>query len=74
MIGRWANQKYHPETGARLEDKEYDQQLPDFLPSSDDKKLLLEIIANEKKWIVPKEGARDPFETIAEPRKSAINL
>src|SRR3954463_4400616 len=74
MIGRWANQKYHPETGERLEDKEYDQQLPDFLPSAEDKKLLLEIIANEKKWIVPKEGARDPFETIAEPRKSAINL
>jgi len=31
-------------------------------------------IANESKWIVPKEGARDPLETIAEPRKSAINL
>jgi hypothetical protein len=74
MIGRWANQKFHPETGAHLEDKEYEQQLPDFLPSAEDKKLLLEIIANEKKWIVPKEGARDPFETIAEPRKSAINL
>jgi len=74
MIGRWANQKFHPENGAPLEDKEYEQQLPEFLPSADDKKLLLEIIANEKKWIVPKEGARDPFDTIAEPRKSAINL
>src|SRR5437764_10342264 len=74
MIGKWANQKFHPETGERLEDKEYDQQLPDFLPSAEDKKLLLEIIANEQKWIVPKEGTRDPFETIAEPRKSAINL
>jgi benzoyl-CoA 2,3-epoxidase subunit B len=74
MIGRWANQKVHPQTGARLEDKEYDQQLPDFLPSAEDKKLLLEIIANEKNWIAKKEGARDPFETIAEPRKSAINL
>jgi hypothetical protein len=57
-----------------LDGKEYDQQLAEFLPSADDKKLLLEIIANEQKWIVPKEGARDPFETIAEPRKSAINL
>src|SRR5437764_9373051 len=74
MIGKWANQKFHPQTGVQLEDKEYEQQLPDFLPSAEDKKLLLEIIANEKKWIVPKEGARDPFETIAEPRKSAINL
>jgi benzoyl-CoA 2,3-dioxygenase component B len=74
MIGRWANQKVHPQTGVQLEDKEYDQQVPEFLPSADDKKLLLEIIANEQKWIVPKEGARDPFETIAEPRKSAINL
>src|SRR2546423_287235 len=74
MIGRWANKKFHPQTGQPLEDKEYDQQLLEFLPSANDKKLLLEIIANEKKWIVPKEGARDPFETIAEPRKSAINL
>jgi hypothetical protein len=48
--------------------------LQDYLPSAEDKKLLLEIIANEKKWIAEKEGARDPFETIAEPRKSAINL
>jgi benzoyl-CoA 2,3-dioxygenase component B len=74
MIGKWANQKFHPQTGAMMEDKEYDQQLAEFLPSVEDKKLLLEIIANEKKWIVAKEGARDPFETIAEPRKSAINL
>jgi len=44
------------------------------MPSAEDKKLLLDIIANEKKWIAEKEGARDPFETIAEPRKSAINL
>src|SRR5438477_4618816 len=74
MIGKWANQKFHPQTGAPMEDKEYDQQLPEFLPSAEDKKLLLEIIANEKNWIAKKEGARDPFETIAEPRKSAINL
>jgi benzoyl-CoA 2,3-dioxygenase component B len=74
MIGKWAGRKHHPQTGAPMEDKEYDQQLPEFLPSAGDKKLLLEIIANEKSWIVPKEGARDPLETIAEPRKSAINL
>jgi benzoyl-CoA 2,3-epoxidase subunit B len=74
MIGRWANQKFHPQTGQPLEEKEYEQMLPEFLPTMEDKKLLLEIIANENKWIVSKEGARDPFETIAEPRKSAINL
>ena len=44
------------------------------MPTAEDKKLLLEIIANEKKWIAQKEGARDPFDTIGEPRKSAINL
>ena len=74
MIGKWANQKFHPQTGAPMEDKEYEQRFSEFMPTAEDKKLLLEIIANEKKWIVPKEGARDPFETIAEPRKSAINL
>jgi benzoyl-CoA 2,3-epoxidase subunit B len=73
-IGRWAGQKFHAETGAQLDDKEYRQQLSEFLPGDNDKKLLLDIIANEKKWIVRKEGARDPFETITEPRKSAINL
>jgi benzoyl-CoA 2,3-epoxidase subunit B len=73
-IGRWAGQKFHPETGAQLDDKEYQQQLSEFLPGDNDKKLLLDIIANEKKWITRKEGARDPLETITEPRKSAINL
>jgi benzoyl-CoA 2,3-dioxygenase component B len=74
MIGRWAGHKVHPQTGAQMEDKEYERQLAEFLPSPEDKKLLLETIANEKEWIYPKERARDPFETIAEPRKSAINL
>jgi benzoyl-CoA 2,3-dioxygenase component B len=73
-IGRWAGQKFHPENGEPLEDKEYDEQLNRFLPTADDKKLLLEIIANEKNWIVAKESARDPLATIAEPRKSAINI
>jgi len=44
------------------------------MPNDDDKKLLLEIIANDKDWIVPKTGAKDPLETIGEVRKSAINL
>ena len=73
-IGRWAGRQYHPESGIPLEDKEYREQLTNFLPIADDKKLLLEIILNEKNWIVAKENARDPLETIAEPRKSAINL
>jgi benzoyl-CoA 2,3-dioxygenase component B len=73
-IGKWAAQKFHPQNGEALDDRAYEQQLGDFLPSAEDKKLLLEIINNEKKWIVAKEGARDPLETIAEPRKSAINL
>jgi len=40
---------------------------------AEETKLLLEIIANEKRWIVPKEGGRI-HRNIAEPRKSAINL
>ena len=73
-IGRWAGQKFHAQTGEALADKAYEQHLEEYMPSVEDKKLLLDIIANEKKWIAAKEGARDPFETIAEPRKSAINL
>jgi benzoyl-CoA 2,3-epoxidase subunit B len=73
-IGRWAGQKFHAQTGEPLDGQLYEQHLKEYLPSAEDKKLLLEIIANEKKWIVAKVGARDPFDTIAEPRKSAINL
>jgi benzoyl-CoA 2,3-epoxidase subunit B len=73
-IGRWAGQKFHAETGEALDDRAYEQHLQEYMPSAEDKKLLLEIIATEKNWIAPKEGARDPFETIAEPRKSAINI
>jgi benzoyl-CoA 2,3-dioxygenase component B len=73
-IGRYAGQKFHAQTGEPLDDKAYEQHFNDYMPSGEDKKLLLEIIANEKKWIAPKEGARDPLMTIAEPRKSAINL
>jgi len=73
-IGRWAGQKFHPVTGDALGDKEYEQQLHEWLPNEQDKKTLLDIIHNEKNWIAPKVGARDPFETIGEPRKSAINI
>jgi benzoyl-CoA 2,3-epoxidase subunit B len=73
-IGRWAAQKFHAQTGEPLDDKAYAQHLTEYMPTTDDKKLLLDIIANEKKWIVPKEGGRDPLATIGEVRKSAINL
>jgi benzoyl-CoA 2,3-dioxygenase component B len=73
-IGRWAGQKFHAQTGEALDDKAYDQHLKEYMPRAEDKKLLLDIISNEKKWIVPKEGGRDPLETISEVRKSAINL
>ncbi len=73
-IGRWAGQRFHPRTGEALEDKEYQERLTEFLPTAEDRKLLLETIANEPNWIAPKEGVRDPLETIAEPRRSAINI
>jgi benzoyl-CoA 2,3-dioxygenase component B len=73
-IGRWAGQKFHAQTGEGLDDKGYEQHVKDFMPTTEDKKLLLDIIANEKKWIAPKEGARDPLSSIGEVRKSAINL
>jgi len=73
-IGQFAGQKVHAKSGAPLSEKEYNEHFLEVMPSSEDKKLLLEIIANEKKWIAEKEGARDPFSTIGEPRKSAINL
>ena len=73
-IGRWASKKHHPQTGEPLEDKVYDQQVGEWLPTPADKKLLKETLATEKKWITPRTGARDPFETIAEPRKAAINI
>src|SRR5574337_882150 len=72
-IGRWAGQKFHPQTGQPVEDKVYEQGLPDWLPAAKDKKLLLDILGSEKKWIVAKEGARDPLETIGETRKAAMN-
>jgi benzoyl-CoA 2,3-epoxidase subunit B len=73
-IGRWAGQKFHAQTGEPLNDGAYEEHFNEYMPSEDDKKLLLEIIANEKKWIAEKAGARDPLASIGEVRKSAINL
>ena len=73
-IGRYGGQKFHAKTGEPLADTSYEEHLKEYMTSAEDRKLLLEIIANEKKWIVPKEGGRDPLATIGEPRKSAINL
>jgi hypothetical protein len=44
------------------------------MPGPEDRKLLLDIIETEKKWIAEKVGARDPLASIGEVRKSAINL
>lgn len=71
-IGSWAGQKFHPQTGEPVEEKVYEQSLAEWLPTAADKKLLLDILGTEKKWIVPKEGARDPLASIGETRKSAI--
>ncbi len=73
-IGKWAKQRFHPRTGEAMEEKEYARLRDSFLPTPQDRQLLVDIITNEKNWIAPKLGARDPFETIGEPRKSAINL
>ncbi len=73
-IGRYAGQKFHAETGEEVDDSGYAEHLKEYLPSAEDKKLLLDIISNEKRWIAPKEGARDPLASIGEVRKSAINL
>jgi len=74
FIGRWANQKFHAQSGEPLEDGAYAEHLEQYMPTAEDKKLLLETIGTEKKWIAEKTGARDPLETIGEVRKSAINL
>lgn len=73
-IGRWAGHKFHAKTGEPLSDREYEQHVQDYLPTDADKRMLLDIIRNEPKWIVPKEGAKDPLVTIGEPRKGAVNL
>jgi hypothetical protein len=62
------------QAGEVLGDREYEEHVREALPGPDDRKLLLDILSTEKKWIVPKEGGRDPLATISEPRRSAINL
>ena len=71
-IGRYSGQKFHAQTGEMLDDLAYAEHLSEVTPQPHDKKLLLDIIANEPKWIIPKEGARDPLDSIGETRKSAI--
>jgi hypothetical protein len=73
-IGKWKGQKFHAQTGEALDDRAYEEHVKEYMPTAADKKLLLEIIADEKKWIAEKVGARDPLSTIGEVRKSAINL
>ena len=73
-IGQFAGQKFRAKSGEPVSEKLYSEHLGEVMPTAEDKKLLLEIIANEKTWIAEKEGARDPLATIGEPRKSAINL
>ena len=72
-IGQWKAQLFHPQSGEPVEEKEYKQQLDTWLPTPEDRKLLLDIIASEKSWIAPRTGARDPLLTIGEVRKNAIN-
>jgi hypothetical protein len=74
FIGRWANQKFHARTGEPLDDRAYEEHLKEYMPMVADKKLLLDILETEKKWIAEKTGARDPLASIGEVRKSAINL
>jgi benzoyl-CoA 2,3-dioxygenase component B len=73
-IGKYAGQKFHAKTGEPLGDREYEHHKWEVTPNEDDKKTLLEIINNDPNWIVPKTGAKDPLDTIAEPRKMAINI
>ena len=72
-IGQWKGQLFHPRTGQPVEEKEYKQQIDSWLPTAQDHKLLLDIIASEKDWITPRAGARDPLLTIGEVRKNALN-
>jgi hypothetical protein len=73
-IGRWAGQKFHAQTGEALDDRSYEEHMKEYMPGPADRKLLLDIIGTEKKWIAEKTGARDPLASIGEVRKSAINL
>src|SRR5438270_379726 len=73
-IGKWKEQKNHVRTGEPMDDAAYEAHLKEVLPSAEDKKLLMDIIQNEPKWIAPRDNVRDPLSTIGEVRKSAINI
>ena len=64
----------HVRTGEPMDDAAYEAHLKEALPSAEDKKLLMDIIQNEPKWIAPRDNVRDPLSTIGEVRKSAINI
>jgi benzoyl-CoA 2,3-epoxidase subunit B len=73
-IGKWKGQFFHPRTGEQMDEKEYRAQFEtEWMPTATDKKLLMDIIGSEKKWIAPRAGAKDPLLTIGEVRKNAIN-
>jgi 1,2-phenylacetyl-CoA epoxidase catalytic subunit len=67
-------QKFDARTGEPLDDETYYQRLGEWLPTPENKTLLMDIISSEKNWILSPNGARDPLETIGQPRKAAINL
>jgi benzoyl-CoA 2,3-dioxygenase component B len=71
-IGKWAGQKFHCKTGEPMDDKAYEQHFKDVMPSEADRKLLLDTIKNEPRWIAERKGAKDPLLTIGEVRKAAI--
>src|SRR5438270_336723 len=50
-IGRWAGQKFHAQTGEPVEEEYYEEHLKEYMPGPADRKLLLDIIETEKKWI-----------------------
>jgi benzoyl-CoA 2,3-dioxygenase component B len=52
-IGAHANQPYSVH-GELLSEKEYEQHLKDVLPHPEDVRLVMDIQANEPKWIAPK--------------------
>jgi benzoyl-CoA 2,3-dioxygenase component B len=52
-IGEFANQPYSV-TGELLSEKEYAQHIHEVLPQPEDIKLVMDIQANEAKWIAPK--------------------
>src|SRR5438309_889284 len=73
-IGKWKEQKNHVRTGEPIDDAAYETHLKEVMPGPEDKKLLMDIIQNEPKWIAPRDNVRDPVSTSGEVRKSAINI